>query len=154
MGAEAHDEVEDAVVDRVCGAVRDGMGLVVLHSAHHSKVFRRLMGTSCDLTWRESGDRERDLNVSYMSGNDVPLTDPERTAEAVTEIAADAAGARIRAVIVVTVSHYRIDRTIACGRTGKQLQQSLSVVGAAHLLVFVQQRHPLLEVDEIGRAHV
>jgi trehalose utilization protein len=97
-GHEAHDEVEDAVVDRVCGAVRDGMGLVVLHSAHHSKVFRRLMGTSCDLTWRESGDRERNLNVSYMSRNDVPLTDPERTAEAVTEIAADAAGARIRAV--------------------------------------------------------
>ena len=41
--------------------------------------------------------RERDLNVSYISGNDVSLTDPERTAEAVTEIAADA-GARIRAV--------------------------------------------------------
>ena len=46
-------------MDRICGAVRDGMGLVVLHSAHRSKVFRRLMGTSCDLTWRESGDRER-----------------------------------------------------------------------------------------------
>ena len=30
-----------------------------------------------------------------------------------------------RPVIVVTVSHYRIDRTTACGRTGKQLQQSL-----------------------------
>lgn len=58
-GHEAHDEVDDAVVDRVHEAVLDGMGLLVLHSAHHSKVFRRLMGTTCDLRWRESGERER-----------------------------------------------------------------------------------------------
>ena len=31
-------------------------------------------------------------------------------------------------LIVVTVSHYRTDRTPSCGRTGKQLQQSLSLV--------------------------
>jgi trehalose utilization protein len=58
-GHEAHDEVEDAVVERVHRRVLDGMGLVVLHSAHHSKVFRRLMGTSGDLKWRESGETER-----------------------------------------------------------------------------------------------
>ena len=46
-------------MDRICGAVRDGTGLVVIHSAHHSKVLCRLMGTSCDLTWWESGDRDR-----------------------------------------------------------------------------------------------
>ena len=41
----AHDQVEDALVERIACRVRDGMGLVVLHSGHYSKVFRRLMGT-------------------------------------------------------------------------------------------------------------
>ena len=40
--------------ERVLG----GMGLIVLHSGHFSKIFKRLMGTSCDLKWR-LGDRER-----------------------------------------------------------------------------------------------
>jgi trehalose utilization protein len=54
----AHDDVDDAVVDRVQDAVLAGMGLLVLHSAHYSKVFRRLMGTSCSLRWRNDGERE------------------------------------------------------------------------------------------------
>ena len=61
-GHVAHEEVPDAVVDRVQAAVLAGMGLVVLHSGHFSKIFRRLMGTSCDLKWREwegVGERER-----------------------------------------------------------------------------------------------
>ena len=58
-GHVAHNEVADAVVDRVYRRVLDGMGLVVLHSGHHSRIFRRLMGTSCDLKWREDGKRER-----------------------------------------------------------------------------------------------
>jgi trehalose utilization protein len=58
-GHIAHDEVADAVVDRVHAAVLDGLGLVVLHSGHMSRIFRRLMGTSCDLKWREDGRRER-----------------------------------------------------------------------------------------------
>jgi trehalose utilization protein len=58
-GHAAHDEVSEEVVDRVHAAVLGGMGLVVLHSGHFSKVFKRLMGTSCDLKWREDGRRER-----------------------------------------------------------------------------------------------
>ena len=58
-GHVAHDEVPDAVVDRVHARVLDGMGLIVLHSGHFSKIFKRLMGTSCDLKWREDGRRER-----------------------------------------------------------------------------------------------
>jgi trehalose utilization protein len=58
-GHVAHGEVSDAVVDRVQRRVLDGMGLVVLHSGHHSRIFKRLMGTSCDLKWREAGERER-----------------------------------------------------------------------------------------------
>src|SRR5262245_32277751 len=55
----AHDEVDDAVVDRVHEAVLGGMGLVVLHSGHYAKIFRRLLGTSCSLRWRNEGGRER-----------------------------------------------------------------------------------------------
>jgi trehalose utilization protein len=58
-GHKAHDEVQDQVVERVQQRVLDGMGLVVLHSAHLSKIFRKLMGTGCDLKWREADDRER-----------------------------------------------------------------------------------------------
>ena len=58
-GHAAHDEVDDAIVDRVQARVLAGMGMVVLHSGHHSKIFRRLMGTSCNLKWREAGERER-----------------------------------------------------------------------------------------------
>ena len=58
-GHQAHAEVEDATVERVQRRVLEGMGLIVLHSGHHSKIFRRLMGTTCDLKWRESGERER-----------------------------------------------------------------------------------------------
>ena len=54
----AHDDVDDAVVERVHDAVLGGMGLLVLHSAHYSKVFRRLLGTSCSLRWRNDGERE------------------------------------------------------------------------------------------------
>jgi trehalose utilization protein len=58
-GHTAHDLVADEVVDRVQRRVLEGMGLVVLHSGHGSKVFRRLMGTGCMLRWREAGERCR-----------------------------------------------------------------------------------------------
>lgn len=58
-GHMAHGEVADAVVDRVQARVLEGMGLIVLHSGHYSKIFKRLMGTSCSLTWREADERER-----------------------------------------------------------------------------------------------
>jgi trehalose utilization protein len=58
-GHAAHDEVADEVVERVTSHVLDGMGLVVLHSGHFSKVFRSLMGTTCSLKWREAAERER-----------------------------------------------------------------------------------------------
>ena len=57
-GHAAHEEVADEIVDRVHERVLGGMGLVVLHSGHFAKIFKRLMGTSCDLKWR-NGDRER-----------------------------------------------------------------------------------------------
>jgi len=58
-GHTAHGEVQDEIVARVQARVLDGMGLVVLHSGHFSKIFRALMGTACNLRWREIGERER-----------------------------------------------------------------------------------------------
>ena len=53
-----HKDVSDAVVERVHQRVLDGAGIVVLHSGHMSRIFMRLMGTTCNLKWREANDRE------------------------------------------------------------------------------------------------
>lgn len=59
-GHTAHDEVDDALVERVYDRViNHGMGLIALHSGHYSKIFKKLMGTPCDLKWRDAGERER-----------------------------------------------------------------------------------------------
>lgn len=58
-GHAAHGDVEDGIVERVAEQVWAGMGLILLHSAHFSKIFKRLMGTPCNLSWREAGERER-----------------------------------------------------------------------------------------------
>jgi len=58
-GHMAHGEVRDEIVERVHARVLGGMGLIVLHSGHFSKIFRKLMGTTCNLKWREIGEKER-----------------------------------------------------------------------------------------------
>ncbi len=57
-GHMAHGEVSDEVVERVQRHVLAGMGLLVLHSGHFSKIFIRLMGTTCSLAWRNDAERE------------------------------------------------------------------------------------------------
>ena len=57
-GHMKHDEVADEVVERVQRHVLGGMGLLVLHSGHYSKIFKTLMGTTCGLSWRNEGERE------------------------------------------------------------------------------------------------
>jgi trehalose utilization protein len=58
-GHMAHGDVSDEIVDRVQARVLEGMGLIVLHSGHFSKIFKKLMGTTCNLKWREAGETER-----------------------------------------------------------------------------------------------
>jgi trehalose utilization protein len=58
-GHMAHDEVEDRIIEKVHTRVLNGMGLIVLHSGHYSKIFKMLMGTSCALKWREADEKER-----------------------------------------------------------------------------------------------
>ncbi len=65
-GHIAHDQVSDEVVERVRQHVLGGMGLIVLHSGHFSKIFIRMLGTTCSLRWRnpEGGERELVWNVN------------------------------------------------------------------------------------------
>jgi len=58
-GHWAHAQVDDEIVERVKKRVLEGMGMVVLHSGHFSKIFRSLMGTTCSLRWREADEKER-----------------------------------------------------------------------------------------------
>ncbi len=57
-GHMAHNEVNDAGVEKLRKRILAGAGLIVLHSGHFSKIFQRLMGTTCNLKWRVSDDRE------------------------------------------------------------------------------------------------
>lgn len=72
-GHMAHNEVPDEIVERVSQQILMGMGLIVLHSGHHSKIFKKMMGTSCNLWWRD-GDRERVwcVNPSHPIAKGVP----------------------------------------------------------------------------------
>lgn len=58
-GHMAHNQVDDKIVEKVHRRVLEGMGLCVLHSGHYSKIFRKLMGTTCSLRWREADETER-----------------------------------------------------------------------------------------------
>ncbi|MDD5697340.1 MAG: ThuA domain-containing protein [Victivallaceae bacterium] len=59
----AHAEVADEIVRRIHKRVLEGMGLIVLHSAHFSKIFQALTGTNCSLKWREAAEKERLWNI-------------------------------------------------------------------------------------------
>lgn len=63
-GHMAHHEVQDVVVAKVKTRVLEGMGLIALHSAHYSKIFKALLGTTCSLKWREATDKERLWNIN------------------------------------------------------------------------------------------
>ncbi|MDO7907592.1 ThuA domain-containing protein [Paenibacillus sp. JX-17] len=59
-GHMAHGEVRDDIVEKVRQRVLEGMGLIVLHSGHASKIFSRLLGTNTGmLKWRDDGEVER-----------------------------------------------------------------------------------------------
>jgi trehalose utilization protein len=59
----AHGEVSDEIVRRVQKRVLEGMGLIVLHSGHFSKIFKTMMGTNCSLKWRVASEKERLWNL-------------------------------------------------------------------------------------------
>ena len=62
-GHLAHHEVSDEIVAKLKKRVLEGMGFIPLHSAHVSKLFTLLMGTTCFLKWRDEGEKERLWNI-------------------------------------------------------------------------------------------
>ncbi len=81
-GHEIHDDVTDEVVERVYDRVLGGMGLLVLHAGHFSKIFKKLMGTTCSLAWRNAADTELVWTVSpthaIAAGVPQPIVIPEQ----------------------------------------------------------------------------
>lgn len=75
-GHLAHRFVEDELVKKIRQRVIAGMGLIVLHSGHDSKVFKAVLGTSCSLRWRQIGERERlwVVDPSHPIARNVPPT--------------------------------------------------------------------------------
>ncbi len=73
-GHLAHGDVSDEIVEKVYNRVQEGMGLIVLHSGHFSKIFKKLMGTSGNLQWREIGEKERlwVVNSAHPIAHDLP----------------------------------------------------------------------------------
>lgn len=59
------DEITDENVELIQRYVQRGMGLIALHSAHFSKIMKRLLGTSMTLKWRH-GDKENLWCVNPM----------------------------------------------------------------------------------------
>lgn len=73
-GHAAHDRVPDELAERVRARVLDGMGLIVLHSGHHSKVFRGLMGTSGNLRWKDDTyERVFCVNPTHPIAEGIPM---------------------------------------------------------------------------------
>ncbi|MBO5898402.1 MAG: ThuA domain-containing protein [Clostridia bacterium] len=73
-GHMAHAEVDDALVARICKRVFLGqMGLVVLHSGHHSKLFRSVIGTTGHLSWgREQKEIVWNINPTHPIAAGIP----------------------------------------------------------------------------------
>jgi trehalose utilization protein len=76
-GHAAHDRVSDEVVDRVHARVMEGTGIVALHSAHYSKIFKRLMGTTCALRWRSDPGGEQELVWTVNPGHPIAAGIPQ-----------------------------------------------------------------------------
>lgn len=62
-GHGAHRYVPDEVVEKCYNNIHQGMGVIFLHSSHFSKLFKKLMGTTCTLKWRD-GEKERLWNIN------------------------------------------------------------------------------------------
>jgi trehalose utilization protein len=75
-GHIAHDQVADEVVERVFQHVQAGMGLLVLHSGHYSKIFRKLLGSTASLLWRNDGERELVWTIDHTHPIAAGVPDP------------------------------------------------------------------------------
>lgn len=74
-GHMAHEKVADEIVDRVHDRILKGMGLIALHSAHYSKIFKKINGTTCSLKWRDGAyERLFTINPAHPIARGIPET--------------------------------------------------------------------------------
>lgn len=74
-GHMGHQLVSDEIVERVFHRVTDyGMGLICLHSAHHSKIFRKLTGSTANLLW---GDEQKEIVWNMLPQHPIAAGIPE-----------------------------------------------------------------------------
>ncbi|MBO5648434.1 MAG: ThuA domain-containing protein [Clostridia bacterium] len=71
----AHHEVDDGLVQRIKARVYDGgMGFIPMHSAHMSKPFREILGTSGKLLW---GEDQHEFIWNVRPGHPITAGIPE-----------------------------------------------------------------------------
>lgn len=74
-GHLAHGEVNDALVEKIRNRVYQGkMGLIVLHSGHHSKVFKSVVGATGNLSW---GENQKEIMWNLMPGHPIAAGIPD-----------------------------------------------------------------------------
>jgi len=69
-----HGDISNEITRRVKNRVLDGMGFIPLHSAHMSKPFLALMGTSCRLHWC---DDHKEVMWTVTPGHPIAKDVPE-----------------------------------------------------------------------------
>ncbi len=75
-GHMSHGEVKDELADKIKNRVfLDGMGFIPLHSAHMSKPFQRILGTSGYLLW---GDNQDEIIWNLNAAHPIAAGIPER----------------------------------------------------------------------------
>lgn len=68
-GHMAHGDVPDELVKKIQARVYEGkMGFVALHSAHHSKPFKAIVGTNGNLTW---GRNQKEIIWNMMPSHEI-----------------------------------------------------------------------------------
>ena len=74
-GHMAHGEVSDELVKKIQSRVYLGkMGFVALHSAHHSKPFRAIVGTNGNLSW---GRNQKEIIWNLMPSHEIAAGIPD-----------------------------------------------------------------------------
>lgn len=75
-GHMAHGEVKDEIVAKVVDRVyRHGMGFFAVHSGHHSKPFKAIVGGTGDLCW---GDDQKEIVWNIMPQHPIAKGVPKR----------------------------------------------------------------------------
>ena len=71
----SHWEVKDELAEKVRQRVyRDGMGFIALHSGHHSKPFKAIVGCTGDLQW---GDNQKEVMWNLFPSHPIADGIPE-----------------------------------------------------------------------------